>query len=41
MIEKLLLVGGLPQIHIQDYFLGCLGALVELVCSGCKGGDSR
>nr|XP_022332154.1 serine/threonine-protein kinase ATR-like isoform X2 [Crassostrea virginica] len=40
VIEKLLLVGGLPQIHIQDYFLGCLGALVELVCSGCKGGDS-
>lgn len=41
MIEKLLLVEGLPQVQVQDYFIACLSALVELLCDGCKGADLR
>nr|XP_034325117.1 serine/threonine-protein kinase ATR isoform X2 [Crassostrea gigas] len=39
VIEKLLLVEGLPQVQVQDYFIACLSALVELLCDGCKGAD--
>ncbi|CAG2252528.1 ATR [Mytilus edulis] len=39
VLDRLLIHSGLPTLDITKYFLSCVTALIELLCSGCEGGN--
>ncbi|XP_060075850.1 serine/threonine-protein kinase ATR-like, partial [Ylistrum balloti] len=41
IIKEMLEHSGLPTLNVIDYFLSCSVAVLDLMCSGCKGGEKK